>query len=332
MTRAIPIQLRESLQSDATTTTLLLRIDPVDPRFPSYGVAKLDRDVVYNDGDGELTYLAAIGMVPASVAYSSSLAVDNSEFSHLIPEFDVPVNEADIRAGAYDFAGFRLMLVNYEDLTQGHVTLLEGTIGQVKINDDGLSFATEFRSLTAQLKQSLCEKDSLGCRAIFGSQPVGSSTPGPQVQFGWCGYPAEDLLIPATVLAVGLESTLSFQVDVTTSMETDQYAPGMVFFQTGLNAGRSFEIESNTDDGWITLQFETGFPIQVGDTLEYREDCSKMARDDAKGCRHWFETEWVLHFRGEPDIPVADEGALQTPGAMVGPGGGGTTSVPFNDA
>lgn len=36
--------------------------------------------------------------------------------------------------------------------------------------------------------------------------------------------------------------------------------------------------------------------------------------------------------RGEPDIPVADEGALQTPGAMVGPGGGGTTSVPYENA
>jgi uncharacterized phage protein (TIGR02218 family) len=322
----------DDLASESSTTTGLLRIDPVTPGFASYGVTVLDQDITYNDGLSLLTYRAAIGMIPHTIIHSSDMAIDNSETAHLLPEFDIPeLNEADIRAGAYDYATFRFYLVNYEDLSQGHVQLHGGTIGQVSIRSDGLSFVNELRGLVAQLKQSLCEKDSLSCRAIFGSQPTGSLTPGPQVSFGWCGFDATTLLESGEVADVGLETTLSFQVSDSAGWSADHLAPGVVKFLTGSNAGRTFEIDSNTDDGWITLQHETGFEIGEGDQLEYRPDCSKVARDDVKGCRHHFGAEWVLHLRAEPDIPVADEGALQTPGATVGPGGGGTTNVPFTE-
>jgi hypothetical protein len=100
-------------------------------------------------------------------------------------------------------------------------------------------------------------------------------------------------------------------------------------FTSGLNAGRTFEISDNTADGEITLAYETPYPVQVGDEINYRPDCNKHARDENKGClKHW-EAEWVLHFRGEPDIPIADEAALSVPGAGVGPGQGGTTNEPF---
>lgn len=29
---------------------------------------------------------------------------------------------------------------------------------------------------------------------------------------------------------------------------------------------------------------------------------------------HW-GADWVLHFRGEPDIPIGDAGKMETPGA-----------------
>jgi uncharacterized phage protein (TIGR02218 family) len=333
MSRYMHPGLLADLQRSAKTICLLFRFDPVGPEGVSYGVTDTNRDIVYDDNTSSLKYSAAIGAEPSTLASASNMSVDNAEIKSLMPVFDVPISEADIRAGVYDYARLTVYIINYEDLTPGrHCVLHHGTVGQVTIRDDGLSFINEFRGLMAQLKQSLCEKDSLGCRAIFGSQPIGSATPGPQVAFGWCGFDATTLLVDATVADVGIETTLSFQVDDATGWTVDKYAPGIVKFLTGLNAGRSFEIESNTADGWITLQFETGFPIADGDTLQYREDCSKQARDTAKGCKKWFEALWFEHFRGEPDIPVADEGALQTPGAMVGPGGGGNTNVPFEAA
>lgn len=328
MGREIPIQLQEHLDGDATTTCLLLRIDPVDPTVSSYGVTTLDRAVRYDDGVSELLYSAAIGSQPTQLQGSADLSVDNGESTSLMPEFDVPISEADIRAGLYDFSQFTLYLVNYEDLAAGHIVLRQGTLGQITIDENGLSFVNEMRGKTAQLKQSVCEKDSLSCRAIFGSQPVGSSTPGPQVNHGWCGFDATTLLEGGMVAFPGLENTITFTVTAFTG-SADELVPGIVKFTTGLNAGKTYEVESNDVFGEITLAIPTPFPIQAGDMLQYRPDCSKMARDADKGCLNWFAADWVLHFRGEPDIPIGDAGAMETPGASSAPGSGGSTNQPF---
>lgn len=329
MGRYIPSQLEDHLQQDATTTCYLLKIAPVTPGFSAYGITSLDQDVDYDDGTGLLTYHAAVGMIPADVAQRGDLSVDNTEIPSLLPEYDVPVSEAAIRAGAYDNAQFALMLVNYEDLGAGHTTLHSGTIGQVKIRSDGLSFIQELRGLSACMKQSVCSKDSLTCRAIFGSQPPGSSTPGPQVQRDWCGYDAESLLVASTVATVGLENTRTFTVTSASGWTEDMLSPGLWIWDTGLNAGRSYEIESNTAGGSVSLAYETDFPIQPGDTGRRRPDCNKQARDEAKGCKRWFVAAWIYHFRGEPDTPIGDADAIAVPGASSGPGQGGRSYQPL---
>ena len=330
MPRFVPPDLKAHLQGASTTTTLLLRIAPAMPGFSIYGVTLLDRDVEYDDGSGAVVYRAAVGMTSSTVVGYSDLTTDQAEAEHLLPEFDIPeLTEEGIRAGAYDFAEYHLYLVNYEDLSQGHVTLKRGKIGRVTLRDDGLSFVNELRDLSAELKQSICTKDSLSCRAIFGSQPEGSSVPGPQVTHDWCGFDATSLLVADEVSSVGLENTLTFTVAGTFVEPAGGLVPGIVKFTTGANAGRTYEIADNTDAGEITLAIEADYPIAVGDELEYRVDCSKWARDDAKGCRHFFGADWILHFRGEPDIPIGDESAMFTPGAGLGPGDGGAIDVPF---
>jgi len=329
MGRAIPIGIQGHLDSGITTTTALLKISPVTPGFAPYGLTFGNTDVVYDDGNGEIKYSAAIGMQPTAVGLAADLSVDNAESTSLLPEFEIPVSEADIRAGVYDFARFSLYLVNYDDLTQGHVTLQEGTIGQVTIDANGLSFVNELRGLVAQLKQSVCEKDSLTCRALFGSQPIGSVVPGPQVRRGWCGFDATTILKTGTVIDVGLENTVSFRVTPDMDWSVNSFSPGSVKFLTGMNAGRSFEVDSNTSDGWFVLRFDAAFPIADGDTLEYRADCNKHARDASKGCKRWFPSDWGLHFRGEPDIPIGDAGSMETPGASSGPGQGAPTFEPL---
>ena len=326
MGRHISPALQDHLDSGCTTITGLCLITPRTPGFAAYGVTELDRDVVY----GGVTYSAAVGLVPSSIIAGSGLSVDNAEGTSLLPEFDIPVSEADIRAGAYDYAEFTMMIVNYEDLSMGHLTLHEGTIGQVSIDSSGLSFVNEFRGLAAQLKQSLCEKDSLTCRATLGSQAAGSATPGPIERFP-CGIDAESLLVAATVDTVGLENTVTFTL-TSFALDEDALAPGLLVWDTGLNAGRSYEIQSNTAGGEITLWEPTPFPIAEGDTLRYRRDCNKHARDADKGCVSHWGAEWVLHFRGEPDIPIGDAGSMQTPGASSSPGRGGTSNQPIETA
>lgn len=328
MGRQIPLLLQDHLDGDATTTCLILRIDPRQPNVPGYGVTTLDVDVTYNDGDGLRLYSAAVGAQPTVLQSNSSLSVDNAESNSLMPEFDVPISEADIRAGSYDFARFKLMMIDYKN-PASHVTLQEGTLGQVTINDTGLSFVNELRGLSAELKQSICEKDSLTCRAIFGSQPESDSSGAPTERFP-CGVDAQALLVSGTVTSVGLENTLTFTVGGFT-MSEDELNPGMTFWVTGLNAGRSYEIDTNTAGGEITLAHETAWPIQVGDQLMYRVDCNKQARDTVKGCKatiRWGAL-WIRHFRGEPDIPIGDAGAMETPGASSAPGSGGSTWVDF---
>lgn len=332
MPRFIPIQLKSHLQQDATTTCYLLRVDPTDPNATSYGVTSLDRPVTYDDGLSELIYSAAVGTQPTALQGDANLSVDNAEALSLLPEFDVPIREEDIRAGVYDFADFRLYLVNYRDLSQGHVLLRAGTLGRITIDDDGLSYVNELRGKSARDRQSVCEKDSLTCRATFGSQPAGDTSGAPIERFP-CEVDATALLVSGTVTSVGLENTLTFTIGGF-AMAADALNPGLVFWTTGLNAGRSNEIDTNTAGGLITLAHETGWPIQIGDTLQYRVDCNKQARDTVKGCKaaiRWGSL-WPLHFRGEPDIPIGDAGAMETPGASSAPGSGGSTFQPFTEA
>lgn len=331
MSRYIPLPLKEHLRSGARTVCWILRISPVTPGHSDYGMAELDDDVFYDDGDGLLKYSGVSGFESSTLVGTAELTSDSSEAKGLLPAYDIPVTEESLRAGAYDFANYWLYLVNYNDLTMGHVTLQRGTIGQVSIRDSGLSFINELRPLAAKLKQSVCEKDSLTCRAVFGSQPPGSTVPGPQVDRGWCGYPAESLLVGGTVIEAGLEPHTLFKVGPFVEA-AGALAPGMLRFLTGRNAGREIEITDNDSEGWITVAYDLPYPVDVDDEVEYRVDCTKHARDDNKGCRHHFESEWVLHFRGEPDIPIGDEGAMSVPGAGVGAGDGGYTQIPYDES
>jgi len=328
MPRTIDITLLNHVKTGQTTTCYLLKVMPVTPGYAPYGAALTNRPVKYDDGTGELVYSAIVGMQLTSLASSADLSVDNAENESLMPEFDFPISEADIAAGVYDFAEFALYLVNYKDLTPGrHVHVQSGTLGRITVRDGGLSFVEELRGLSDQLKQSLCQKDSLSCRAIFGSGTIGS---GAAVEEQYpCGFDADSLLAAGTVASVGLESNITFTAGPGLVVDEDELALGIVKWLTGANAGRTDEVESNTAGGVITLAFPSLFPVQTGDTFETRGGCNKIARDDVRGCKRWHAAQWVNNFRGEPDIPIGDAGVLETPGASSGAGQGGSTYEEF---
>lgn len=329
MARPLSPTLLANRTSDATTECLVMWVAPVTPGYAGYGVAMLDRPVRYDHGNGERLYSPIIGFQPSTLLQSADLSVNNAEATGLMPEFEVPVSEADIIAGVYDFAEYTVYLVDYENLTAGSGLIMsEGQFGRVTVNDFGLSIVNELRGLTDQLKQSLCRRYSIGCPATFGSGAIGS---GAEVEELYpCGFDLSTITETSSVASVGLENTLTFTLASGFDLTEDELQGGMVKFTSGNNAGRSYEIEGNTTAGVITLAFPTQFPIAEDDELTYRPGCSKQARDTVRGCKKWFGAEWIDHFRGHPDIPIGDEGSIETPGASAGPGQGAPINQEFD--
>ena len=99
------------------------------------------------------------------------------------------------------------------------------------------------------------------------------------------------------------------------------YNQGVIRVLTGDNAGAQMEVESHTHDsggtGRIELLLPLPYPLQVGDQMDFQEDCSKVWDDAVHGCLHHWGTERALHFRGQPHIPVEDANNLQIPGAQT---------------
>lgn len=235
--KTIPAILQTHLDEQVNTTCLLLRIERNAGAFgtalPVLGVTTLDQDVTYDDGDGAVTYSAASGFVPSNLSASGDMGVDNAEAEILVPAFDLgPVVEADINAGRYDSAPFILYRVNYKDLTTGrHEIIMAGTLGQARVVG-GLSAFCELRSISQQFKQTVCEVDSITCRADFGSTA--------------CGVDISTLWETGEVSAVGTETDREFSAD--SALTEGALVPGIVQWLTGDNAGRSYEIEAHTVD------------------------------------------------------------------------------------
>jgi hypothetical protein len=169
MPRAISTAMATHLKGSSTTVCYLLKIMPKRAGVPTFGLITLDADRDYDDGTGLLTYRARRGYTAFDLDTKADLSVDSSEAEGLIAEYPADgVTAEGIARGDYDGARFVQYLVNYEDLTMGHVILNAGQVGQVKMIDD-LTCKIELRSLTQILKQnSIIELTSITCRAQFG--------------------------------------------------------------------------------------------------------------------------------------------------------------------
>lgn len=303
MPRVIPIALASHIASRSTTMCALIKITPVQPGFDPFGITTLDVDVLYDDGTGPLLYSAAIGTEPSSMVSSADLGVSGGESRQLMPVFDIPISEQEIVAGACDYAGFVSYLIDFNDLTSGnHIIQQTGTFGANSVTDSGLSWTSELRGLTQALKQSITEKWSISCRAVFGSLVASAQSRYP------CLFDVTPLWENGTVVTVGVDNTQMFS---TTGLSPAfGGTPGLVEWLTGDNAGRSDEVETFTQlvgPGMlpqdIGLTFGSAYPIQIGDTFRFRDDCPKSPA----ACQ---DRDNYPNYRGEPSIPVSDNGAM----------------------
>lgn len=306
--REIPIALQAHLNQDGTTTCNLLRVELRSGVV--YGLTSLDRNIKYDDGDGEVEYIAVNGFDPSAFSADIGYSVDNAE-GYALVSADVPgVTVEMVEAGELDMAQWVSYLVNYEDKAAGHLILDAGDLGEVRTRH-GLVWIPELLGYSMRLRQPVGHVWQRTCRAVFGTDA--------NAQTG-CGFDAESLWSEGEVLTVGAEDHRTFTGDLVAGSEwPGAPMPGRIEWLTGANVGRTYSLESfeaDSEAAAVDLTEPMPYAIQVGDTYRMRPDCGKRFVEDCV-------TIWENgpNFKGEPLIPVGDSSAIQTPGAQI-PGRG----------
>jgi len=228
-------------------------------------------------------YQAASGFIPTAIAGSSDLAVDNLDVEGVLDA--VGIKQEDLIAGRYDFAEVDIFIVNYQDLSQGSMSLRTGWIGEVQYGNS--QFVAEIRGLTQKLSQTIGSLFSPSCRAIFGDArcEVDLST------------------LQQTGIITGVEDRRIFSDSG--RLESDNYfRHGLMQFTDGLNIGQAMEVKSFSN-GTIVLVLPMPFDVSIGDGYIIDVGCDKtfgMCVDNFAN---------AVNFRGEPHVPGTDR-LLQT--------------------
>lgn len=317
MTRHVPNVLQEHLDGSMTTTTRLLKIMTRNGNV--FGLAMLDRDIQYDDGEGSITYVAMSGFDPSTLSADIGFSIDNAEGYSLIGAPGITLDM--VEHGELNDAQWIMYLINFRDIladgslrANSHVVLDAGDLGEVRTRY-GMIWIPELLSFSMRLKQSIGSVWSRQCRAIFGS-PAASQT--------GCGVNLAPFWASGVVTSVGAESNRVFVGNNIAGVDNIVPYPGRVQWLTGDNAGQEFATEdADLTTRQVILNETTPYAIQVGDTYRIRPDCRKRYREDC--IQTWGNGP---NFKGEPLIPVGDATQVQTPGAQLpntGGWDGGTT-------
>lgn len=255
-------------------------------------VTRADGTVLsYTDHDrdctvGGVVYKTTGAYTASNVEDASDLSTANGQLTALLTDVD----EADIEAGLYDDAQFEMFLFNYENPDAWQRTLLEGTLGAIRLEDG--RYIAELANLVQRLQQVTGEVTSPNCRNEFGDAR--------------CKYDVNSLLVDGSVGTVVDRRT--FQ-DPTRTEAAGYFGPydsgesGIVVFTSGAANGYLMEVASYEADGTFTLKRPLPKDFAAGDSYQARPGCDKT-RDGTVGCLHY---DNVVNMRAEPDMPGIDE-------------------------
>ncbi|MFA5662407.1 DUF2163 domain-containing protein [Castellaniella sp.] len=220
------------------------------------------------------------GFDRSAVEATLSLDVTNSELLGFIGD---GLDADELRAGLFDGATIRMMLVNWADPGMGAIVVRYGTLGEVSLADGDL-FRVEVRGLQQAYKQIVGEVYSPDCRANFGDAR--------------CGIDITQHMATMTVLQASSRAQFTVAEGNPTSMID---APegmlnfGVVRFITGANIGRALEIKE-VDGDMVRLKFAAANIIEPGDELEMISGCDQRYST----CAAYGN---IINFRGEPFVP-----------------------------
>lgn len=314
--KTIPIALQNHLNEDSTTVCLLTRIQTKNGTV--LGFTDLDEDIVYDDGDGPVTYSAENGFTPSRIQSTADTSVDNAELAGVVASTGITMQQ--IRAGLFDGAKVVVYRINYMAPSEGHEVVQYGRAGATTFSETG--WKTEFRSLKQLLKQPISTPYSIECRARFGSKAIGTNQVDSYGDVSFeeqhpCGK--DFVWVGGAVTSVGSNAKTTF-IDTGLTQADEFFSPGVVEWLTGDNAGAQMEVDTyanNSNGHYVQLALPMAYPISNGDTYRIRQDCSKHWDDAEHGCLYHYGSERVNHFQAEPHIPVSDGGANMVPGAQI---------------
>lgn len=298
MPRSIAVGFKTYISGETFAGAVIVKLTRLDGTI--FGFTTWDQDITYNDGDGSVTYEANNAFVGSAVKQSIGANVDNMDVQGLISS--TKIAEEDIVAGKYDTAKLKLMFVIPTDLGVGHMTLLLGTLGDIKTADG--QYTAELRSLSQKIAGQVGQLTSPTCRVrrlgdlrcavggLFGS--------GNALTF----YRVNVTVVsasngPPTVVLSG-----TFPAQVTGGTDSSWYNDGILHMLTGNNAGVEREIKTwSYGGGNVTAIMHEGFgiPLQAGDTGYIEAGCDRTIGV----CNSRFNN--AVNFRGEPYIPGLDK-------------------------
>ena len=266
------VSLAGHLAEDVTRLASLWRVTRTDGT--EMGFTDHDRDLVV---DG-LTYKAATGFTPTTVASSSGMSVDNLDIQSVLDSDDI--SEADLRAGIYDYATIEVMLVDHGAPDGGTLYLRKGTLGEIKMS--GPTFVAELRGMAQAFSNQIGLLYSPTCRADLGDAR--------------CGV---DL---TAITAKGVVQTVYNRRSFHDPVRKDPdgwFRNGLLSWISGANTGLCMEVRSYAA-GTFELFLPMATAIMPGDGYEVQAGCNKLFET----CRDKFDN--AASFRGEPHVPGND--------------------------
>ncbi|GAF78787.1 unnamed protein product, partial [marine sediment metagenome] len=250
--RDLSVAFQTALDQTGTRFSNLLKIQAADGRL--IGITNFNKEIEFNDGT-LLTYYPA--MNDSALQTGANLEVDTAEAMVLL-DVAGTFTENEIEAGLLDVGKFWWYRVNRDDLTSGFAVLDFGTTGITKTRDN-LSGIIELRGESQKLKQNFVKQYSKTCRAVFGSSEGEDLFP--------CNFNALSIRVNGVVDSVDIDEpdqifTGTFPPSIG-PFGPLPFAPGLIGFLTGNNAGLITEIEIE-DAGTVSLTYPTAYAIQVG--------------------------------------------------------------------
>ncbi len=156
--KTVSAEFAAALASDTTTFCTMFYVERRDGVI--FAATDLDRDVIFED----VTYLADSGYTITDIESGSDLNADNLDIQGFLQS--PSITESDLRAGRWDYAFYRIFMVNYQDLTMGKMTERAGHLGEVTVKRG--QFVAELRGMIDLYRKTLGRMEGAACNAIFG--------------------------------------------------------------------------------------------------------------------------------------------------------------------
>lgn len=281
VSRNISEDLRAAFASPVSRLTMLVRVTRRDGL--TIGMTDADAAVVY----AGTTYLPTDSGGASASDGATGTGASDMEVVGLLS--DERITEADLLAGRYAGAEVVGLIIDREDPSAGHLTLMHGELGDVRT--EGGKFTADVRSIAGRLRRTAGEVTTERCRCrrlgdgLCGVDMAGTDTLGRALrQNRTAGASSDPFVIP---ISGGGSAPPRFFTD------------GIIRCLSGQNAGLEREVKSHVS-GFVSLRLPFPEPVAAGTLLQLDAGCDGRFVT----CKRFGNQ---LRFRGEPHLPGNDK-------------------------